>query len=184
MTGPYLLGVLFACFLVVLLGAPYFIYLRWYVPRRERLERLELAKSQVKMERIGREDAFGVPPSPDDYHYAISFDSESFTVKNLRSQKQEHVVRAWAGIRQVAVFKRDLFTVDCICLHLDGIDGAGVELDEQMAGWDRLLDALPTLLPGCKPRSMWYAAVVLPPFDPNLTEIYRRVETGKTEPRL
>jgi hypothetical protein len=171
MIGPYLLDILFACFLAVVIGAPSFLYLRWYIPRRDRLES---AKSQEKMERIGREDAFGVPPSPDDYHYAISFDSEGFTVKNLRSQKQEHVVRTWAGICLVTVFKRDLSAVDCICLHLGSADGTGIELDEEMAGWHGLLDALPTFLPGCKPRLEWYVSVVLPPFDSNMTEIYRR----------
>ena len=179
MIGPYLLDILFACFLAVVIGAPYFIYLRWYVPRRDRLE---MAKSQSKMERIRREEAFGVQPSPAEYHYAISFDSEGFSVKNLRSQKQEHVTKPWGGIRLVTAFKRDLSAVDCICLHLDSADGTGVELDEEMAGWDRLLDALPACLPGCKPRSEWYVSVVLPPFDSNVTEIYRWGETGTVLP--
>jgi hypothetical protein len=133
-----------------------------------------LEKARVKVERLRREEAAGIPPNPADYHYAIAFDSQGFTVTNLRNHKQEAVARSWSNIRLVTAFKRDLFAVDCICLHLDGTDGIGVELDEEMAGWTRLIDALPMKLPGCKPRSEWFSAVAFPAFAPNPTEIYSR----------
>jgi hypothetical protein len=59
-----------------------------------------------------------------------------------------------------------------------------VELDEEMAGWDQFLDVLPAALPGCKPREEWYPTVVLPPFAPNMTEIYRREDYEKIEPAV
>jgi hypothetical protein len=145
--------------------------LRWYVPRRDRQA---MEKAQAKVERLLREAAAGVPPNPSDYRHAITFDSLGFTVMDLRSQKQEAATRAWSGACLVTAFKRDLFAVDCICLQLAGADGTGVELNEEMAGWNRLLDALPTQLPGCKPRSEWYSAVALPAFAANQTQIYSR----------
>lgn len=70
------------------------------------------------------------------------------------------------------------------CLYLDGTDGIGVELDEEMAGWNRLLDALPVLLPGCKPLSEWLFAVAFPAFAPNPTEIYARSLTYAGESQI
>jgi hypothetical protein len=92
----------------------------------------------------------------------------------LRSQQREAVAKSWASIRLVTAFKRDLFAVDCICLHFEGTDGIGVELNEEMAGWNRLIDALPLKLPGCKPFAEWFLVVAFPAFAPNPTEIYSR----------
>jgi len=176
--GSHLPEILLLCFLAVLVVVPYIAYLRWYVPRRDRLA---LEKARARVERLRREEAAGVPPKPADYHYAIAFDSQGFTVTELQSQKQKAVARSWSGVCMVTAFKRDLFTVDRICLHLGGADGAGVELDEEMAGWNRLVEALPTLLPGCKPSSEWFANVAFPAFAANPTEIYLRAKTRTVE---
>ena len=171
MIGSYFQEILLISLLAVLVGVPYIFYLRWYVPRRDRLA---LKKAQAKVQRLRQNEAAGIPPAPVDYHYAINFDSQGFTVTNLREHEQKPVARPWSSICLVKAFKRDLFTVDCICLYLDGTDGIGVELDEDMAGWNRLLDALPVMLPGCKPLSEWLFAVASPAFAPNPTEIYSR----------
>jgi len=176
--GSHFAEILLICLLAVLVGGPYIFYLRWYVPRRDRLG---LEKARAKVERLRREEAAGVPPNPDDYHYAIAFDSQGFTVTDLRSQKKAAVATSWSGICLVTAFKRDLFAVDCICLHLAGADGTGVELDEEMAGWNRLMDALPTQLPGCKPHSEWSSAVAFPAFAANPTQIYLRTPNRNEE---
>jgi hypothetical protein len=176
MTGSHLPEILLVCLLAVLVGVPYILYIRWYVPRRNRLG---LEKARAKVERLRREEAAGVPPTAADYHYVIAFDFQGFTVTNLRSQKQEALARSWSDVSRATAFKRDLFAVDCICLHLGGADGTGVEVNEEMAGWSRLMDALPMHLPGCKPHPEWYAAVAFPAFARNPTEIYLRA-TGRT----
>jgi hypothetical protein len=171
MNVPYLPEILLMCALAVLVGMPYLFYVRWYVPRRQGLA---MQKARITIERLRREEAAGIPPNPADYHYAISFDSERLTVTDLRSQKHGATVIFWSDIRHATAFKRDLFNIDCICLHLVCADGTGVELNEEMAGWSRLMDALQTYLPGCKPHSDWYATVAFPAFAPNPTEIYLR----------
>jgi hypothetical protein len=140
----------------------FFSYRRWYLPLRAKL----------KVERLRREEAAGVPPSPRDYHYAILFDAETFTVTDLRGREPESTVMRWAEICRATAFKRDLFAVDCICLCLARADGTGVELDEEMARWNSFVEALPQHLPGCKAWSEWFSVVAFPAFVPNETEIY------------
>lgn len=171
MMGSHFQEISLVCLLAILGGLAYIFYLRWYVPRRERLA---MERALEKAERLRREEAAGQPPNPADYHYAIAFDSQGFTVTNLRSPGQEVVAKSWSNIRLVTAFKRDLFAVDCICLRLDGTDGVGVELNEEMAGWNRLVEALPMTLPGCKPHPEWFMAVAFPAFAANPTEIYSR----------
>jgi hypothetical protein len=172
MIAPHLAEILLICFLAVLVGGPYILYLR--------RDRLGFQKTRANLKRLQQKKATAVPPNPDDYHHAIAFDSQGFNVTDLRSRKKEPVAKSWSGICLVTAFKRDLFTVDCICLHFADADGTVVELNEEMAGWNRLVDALPTLLPGCKPQSEWYFAVAFPAFTANPTQIYHR--TPETEP--
>jgi hypothetical protein len=139
-------------------------YHRWYVPLRV----------LRKVERLRREEAAGTPPSPRDYHYAISFDSECFTVADLRSRKPEPIVMRWADICRATAFKRDLFAVDCICLFLARADGTGVEVDEEMARWKSFVEALPQHLPGCRSWPGWFSMVAFPAFAANETQIYDR----------
>jgi hypothetical protein len=91
MIGSHFQDILLICLLAVLVGVPYVFYLRWYVPRRARLA---IEKARAKVDRIRREEAAGITPHPADHHYAIAFDSEGFTVTNLRSRKQEEVARS------------------------------------------------------------------------------------------
>lgn len=164
--------------LTIFVGAPYIFYLRWYVPRKHQ-QGMEEARARV--ERLRREEADGVSPSATDYHYAIFFDSNGFTITDLRSQKHETVAMSWSDVCQATAFKRDLFTIDCVCLHLSSADGAGVEVDEDMAGWKRLMNGLPMHLPGSKPYSEWFPAVAYPAFVPNTTEIYLRKTNQNAE---
>jgi hypothetical protein len=145
-------------------GVFFFAYQRWYIP----------LSSRLTVERRRREEAKGVPPSPRDYEYAISFDDAGFTVTNLRNKKAEPFGMKWAEICQVRAFKRDLFAVDCICLFLARADGIGIELDEEMARWNTFVKLLPQHLEGCKAWDAWFSAVAFPAFVPNETEIYVR----------
>jgi hypothetical protein len=171
MIGSHFQEILLVSLLTVLVGVPYVFYLRWYVPRQDRLG---FEKAEAEFERRRREEEAGIPPSPADYNYAIAFDSQGLTVTNIRGKKPEAIARSWSSICVVTAFKRDEFTVDCICLYLGDADGLGVELDEEMAGWNRFVEALPMHLPGCKPHLEWFSAVAFPAFAPNPTEVYSR----------
>jgi hypothetical protein len=77
-------------------------------------------------------------------------------------------------IQCLTAFKRDLFTVDCICLLFALNDETGIDWDEDRKGWPDLLEVFPNYLPGCKPLSVWIFDVASPGFATNPTEIYGR----------
>jgi len=81
---------------------------------------------------------------------------------------------AWNDIARVTAFKRDLMTVDCVCMLLADADGHILEVDEEMAGWQELCEALPQRLPGAKPFHEWFMQVAFPAFATNGTDIFRR----------
>lgn len=147
-------------------------YRHWYVPLYE----------SRKVDRLRREEAAGIPPSPRDYRYAISFHADGFAIADLRSRKPESIVMRWANICRATAFKRDLLTVDCICLYLARADGTGVEVDEEMARWSSFVEALPQHLPGCKPWSKWFSSVAFPAFATNETKVYDRTAPEIAQP--
>ena len=151
---------------VVLGGVLFFVYQRWYLLRRGR----------QTAERLRREEDASLPPSPSDYRFAISFDAAGVTVRDLRRRVRPPASQSmpWAEVHRATAFKRDLWAVDCICLFLTRADNIGLELDEEMAGWRRMVAALPAHLPGC--REDWFSVVAFPAFAPNPTEIYCRTE--------
>jgi hypothetical protein len=158
-----LLGV---CFALVLLGSGFFLYRRRFIPW----------KIRCKLERLRREEEAGQPPHARDYHFAISFDANGIILTNLRSRKAQPTTMRWQEVRRATVFKRDVFTYDCICLLLSRSDKTGIELDEEMYGWNRLTRSLPQFLPGCQPWDQWFSTVAFPAFAPNQTEIYHHAD--------
>jgi len=150
------------CLVIVTIGVCFFLYRRWFIPRSIRRN----------LERLRREEEEGLPPHPRDYHFAISFDANGIILTNLRSRKPQATAVRWQEVRRATVFKRDLFTYDCICLLLSQSDETGIELDEEMYGWNRLTKSLPQFLPGCQPWDQWFSTVAFPAFATNQTEIY------------
>lgn len=120
------------------------------------------------------DEAAGVPPNPRDFHYAIALEPDGVTVTDLRSPATPASRMLWTEVARAVAFKRDLGTVDCICLFFARADGTGIELDEEMAGWSRLIEALPQYLPGCAAWSNWFAGVAFPAFATSETEIFVR----------
>lgn len=137
-------------------------------------DRFYSAWARRKGERLRREEALGIPPSPRDYEYAIAFDSVGFTVTNLRDAREDSVATQWSAVNRAVAFKRDLGITDCVCLVLMRADAVAVELNEEMAGWNRLVEALPNYLPGCKVDAEWFRVVAFPAFATNETEIFFR----------
>lgn len=77
----------------------------------------------------------------------------------------------WQDVNGVVAYKRDLATVDLICLGFSSPMG-GVEVHEEMQGWDALTDALPAYLSGVPSSDQWWGKVAQPPFTTNLTKLY------------
>ncbi len=106
----------------------------------------------------------------------ITFDSVGFKCTQRKWRTEQSVVIRWDEIQTVTVFKRDLFTVDCICLFAARNDDSGIELDEEMCGWQEFVDAMPTYLRGCMKWEDWFLALAFPAFATNTTQIYSRGE--------
>ncbi len=141
-------------------------------------DRIVAERVRRKVERLRREEAEGVPPSPRDYEHRIDFDDQSISVTNLRDAREPPTSMHWSDIQRAVVFKRDCFTFDCICLVLFRTDATGIEtvieLNEEMARWNSLIESLPKHLPGCLAFADWFSKVAFPACETNATEIFSR----------
>ena len=106
--------------------------------------------------------------------YAISFDTEGFAIRATGQALTPSSEMHWSEVQRVTAFKRDCFVVDCICLVIGARDDTAIEINEEMAGWQELVEALPDYLPGCKPWHLWFSNVAFPAFAANPTEVYER----------
>ena len=91
-----------------------------------------------------------------------------------RANDRGEIVVAWADVIKIEAFKRDLLTVDLICLTISLRNNKTLELNEEMEGWELLVNQLPEYLPGCQTFAEWFLVVAFPAFKPNLTVIYSR----------
>jgi hypothetical protein len=91
--------------------------------------------------------------------------------------KERHeALLAWDEIATVEVFKRDLFTLDLVCLALARVGTEDViEVDEEDPRWLDLVDALPSYLPGCRTLGEWFTDVAFPAFEENRRRLYERL---------
>jgi hypothetical protein len=94
----------------------------------------------------------------------LTSDAAGFVVHH-RGQRAE---RAWRDIVGVTAFKRDLLTVDMLCLLIDSPAGL-VEVNEQMDGYPQLQKNLESAL-GIDP--VWKLQVLFPAFATNATSIF------------
>jgi len=94
-----------------------------------------------------------------------------FVVVGSEPRQPKASVR-WNSVETVLAFKRDLLTVDLICLAFGAAEGA-IEVHEEMPGWEQLVEQLPSKLPGASPFSEWWQQVAQPPFATCITTIYK-----------
>ena len=120
-----------------------------------------------------------------DDQFEISFNEERLTFREklypvfklaaFLQGKSTSIIQTveWRGVREVYVYKRDVFAYDLICLTLM-TDDESIELTEQMKGWKYLIDSLPKYLPNCLIFEEWFTQVAFPAFEFNLIKIYPR----------
>jgi hypothetical protein len=82
---------------------------------------------------------------------------------------------SWEEIAAVHAYKRDCFSVDQIRVALsDRSDRVRIDISEDDGGYQVLVEELPRRLAGCLRLDEWYQRVALPPFETQMTELYRR----------
>jgi len=107
--------------------------------------------------------------------YEIAHDENQMTVSWLTVENEKGSrLLMWDETISIKAFKRDLYAFDRICLLIGLRDGSGIELDEEMSGWDSLVQKLPEYLPGCKGFGEWFDVVAFPAFQVNMTPIFDR----------
>ena len=97
---------------------------------------------------------------------------DGFAVGTAESS-QSHGSLEWRHVDAVLAYKRDLYTVDLICLGFVTPNGT-IEVHEEMQGWSELVEQLPSRFPGVPPLSDWWERVAKPPFAPSVTKLYER----------
>ena len=116
-----------------------------------------------------------LPANRGEIRYSVGFDSSGVAQTVSSATSVDEVRLEWSQITQVCAYKRD-------CVHLDQIRvaflsedlGVGLEVAEEDAGYEELIDALPLRVPGCLGRDEWFERVAFPAFAQNLTVLYRR----------
>ena len=108
--------------------------------------------------------------------YEIFHDADHLSVSWLNEKNESgNASLQWNDVTLLIVFKRDLYVVDRICSAIELKDGKSTEVDEEMKGWDSLVQKLPEYLPGCKSFGEWFQVVAVPAFKLNETRIFERV---------
>jgi hypothetical protein len=117
----------------------------------------------------------------DEYRLEVGTWDFAVTWRTLENRAGSTVV-PWDSIQRIVAFKRDLWSVDRICLAIVLQTGEAVEVDEDMEGWVAFVDALPEHLPGCRIFGEWFEPVASPAFGPNPTTLFERVPDAAIEP--
>ncbi len=113
--------------------------------------------------------------------YKIHCDDKEYLRIERRNIHGEHGLRIlpWNKINLVWVYKRDLFVIDLICMWVVTSKTAGLEINEDMEGWDKLLKILPERLPGI--NNEWWSDVAFPTFETNSSMVYRNADADQAE---
>jgi len=110
--------------------------------------------------------------SADTKPMAIRFDDAAVSVMRCGTNELQWVLR-WNEIIEIAVWKRDLFAVDLICMGFRWDDTeAFKETDEQIHGWTELMREIKRRF-GVSEQS-WWRDVAFPAFADQFRVIWKR----------
>ena len=112
--------------------------------------------------------------------YYIAVDENGFRVCAV-DDAHPPASRNWTEVLRVTAYKRDLFTVDMICVRVMFMEQDVIELNEDMPGWQAFVEALPVHLPGCTAYDNWFIQVAFPAFETNLTTLFDRNSESETK---
>jgi hypothetical protein len=87
----------------------------------------------------------------------------------------------WRDVINVFAFKRDLFAYDLICLLFEDATKR-FEVSEENVDFPRLVNMLPSYLPGALDKEEWCEKVYFPVFKTNFNTIYTRTRNDIQPP--
>lgn len=101
-------------------------------------------------------------------NWSLRFAEDGFLLERDGTETDRLV---WADVREIVTFKRDLVTVDSICLAFrTGPKPLYLEVCEEMEGFDRLIDEMQKRFPAI-PED-WLPEVTQPPFATNERRLF------------
>lgn len=116
--------------------------------------------------------------------YKVMSDDTGVRVNWLTMENEiGEVAFRWDDVKTVKTFKRDYFSVDCICLAFETPDG-WIEVNEDMKPFGPFLDAVERALPGFPPQTDWWIQVMKPAFAPNERELWKRNKSEQNNASL
>jgi hypothetical protein len=129
------------------------------------------------MERIEAVEVHFRPPAqwePPVQRSVIECDENGLTVARLNKDGFVNKIEVrWSQVRKVSAFKRDIYAYDLICIEIESDEWID-QLNEQMEGWQSMIEALPAHLPAALPVAEWWTEVAFPAFAPNCTVLFSR----------
>jgi hypothetical protein len=113
----------------------------------------------------------------------LSFDFDGIRIQWLTMENEASEASfPWTDVVAALAYKRDCFAVDLMCLTFTLSDDREYEINEEIAGWQLLVDQLPSFLPGSTPYSEWWHKVAVPAFALNFTVIFHRPWVPRPNP--
>jgi hypothetical protein len=114
--------------------------------------------------------------------YEIVWDPKGVRVQWLTVEsKQGSVWFLWNSVSAIETFKRDFFSIDCICLAFETSEG-WIEINEDMKGWHEFLRVVENRYAGFPELPSWYRKVMLPPFKANHTRLWGAPSATQNQP--
>ena len=78
----------------------------------------------------------------------------------------------WDRVNRIAVYKKDEFTTDLICIEFGLPENMVVTLHEELEGYNSVVQAMHLQFEGIEKD--WYSKIVQPPFERNYRVIYEK----------
>jgi hypothetical protein len=101
----------------------------------------------------------------------VTIGADDAGVVGALSNHEHPISFSWRDVEEIQTFKRDLFSIDQICLSFC-VSGLWYEFWESDAGFERLAELMQTKFPSI-PEG-WFGEVAQPPFATNQRTLWKR----------
>lgn len=97
-----------------------------------------------------------------------------YPMPTVEESSRDGVLIFWESIKEIIAYKRDLFTIDLVCLRVYHSNDQYFEINEELIDFDALLDQLPERLRGFPERKMYWGKLIQPAFAENEMQLWHR----------